>query len=368
MKLIWKLFISYLVVVLIGALVLAETTSYTAPLTFQRHIESMRHMMDGPTHQSSAALEAELNQSFRDALNSSLLIAFVAATLTAGSVSFYVSRRILRPVRQLVAASQRIADGHYDEQLTATTHDELGDLTRSFNQMAQKLAETETMRQHLIADVSHELKTPLASIKAYMEGLQDGVIPTIPETFRQIQQEASRLERLVHDLQELSRAEAGQLQLQATPLDLKGLVQTTVDWMQPQFISKTVHLACWLPPSSVIVTGDHDRLRQALLNILGNALQYTPTGGQVSVQLQTKGHRAHLRVKDSGVGLADTDLSRIFQRFYRVDQSRARASGGSGIGLTIARHIVWAHQGDLWAESAGLGYGSTFHFDLPLST
>lgn len=368
MKLIWKLFISYLVVVLIGALVLAETTSYTAPLTFQRHIVSMRHMMDEHTHQSSAALEAELNQNFRDALNSSLLIAFVAATLAAGSVSFYVSRRILRPVRQLVAASQRIADGHYDEQLTATTHDELGDLTRSFNQMAQKLAETETMRQHLIADVSHELKTPLASIKAYMEGLQDGVIPNTPATFRQIQHEAGRLERLVHDLQELSRAEAGQLHLQATPLDLKGLVQATVDWIQPQFTSKAVQLTCRLPLAAAMVWGDHDRLRQALLNILGNALQYTSSGGQVSVQLQTQGHSAHLQISDSGVGLAEADLSRIFQRFYRVDQSRARASGGSGIGLTIARHIVWAHQGELWAASAGVGQGSTFHLKLPLAT
>jgi histidine kinase len=266
----------------------------------------------------------------------------------------------------LVNASQRIAAGEYEIQIELNSRDELGDLTRSFNSMAAKLADTESMRQKLIADVSHELKTPLASITGYMVGLQDGVIPADAETFQKVQREADRLQRLVHDLQELSRAEAGSLAMNIQPVDAIQLARDAVEWIRPQFEDKGVELSLQVPADSVSVRGDYDRIRQVLLNLLGNALQYTPEGGNVAVMLERDKDFAHLQIKDTGIGIAPDNLEHIFQRFYRVDKSRSRASGGSGIGLTVASHIIRVLNGNIWAESAGLDQGSAFHFTLPL--
>ena len=371
MSLGWKLFISYLVIVVVGSLVLAVSTASIAPVTFSRHIESMRGMtianMTNTMDTGMQQLEAELDTNFRQAVNSTLLVASVAAAGAAGIVSWYVSQRIIRPIRETVRASQRIAAGHYDERLVAYTDDELGELTRSFNQMAAALAETETIRQQLIADVSHELKTPLASITGYMEGLQDGVIEPTPETFVNVQRETTRLQRLVHDLQELSRAEGAQLHLNFQPYDASYLVQSTTDWLRPQFEDKGIELVLERSTKSASVLVDHDRVRQVLLNLLGNALQYTPVGGQVTAGWKYIDSKVCFFVRDTGIGLAGTDLERIFQRFYRVEKSRSRSSGGSGIGLTIAQHIIQAHGGQIWAGSAGVGQGSTFYFTLPVA-
>jgi histidine kinase len=222
------------------------------------------------------------------------------------------------------------------------------------------------MRQQLIGDVSHELKTPLASIKGYMEGLQDGVIAPTSETFQLVHRETDRLQRLVSDLQELSRAEAAQLPMDFQLCNAVDLVNAAVAALRPQYGDKAIRLETDLPPDSLVVRADVDRIRQVLVNLLGNALQYTPSGGRVFLQLRREDSMAHYSIQDSGVGLNSVDLERIFLRFYRVDKSRSRASGGSGIGLTIARHIVEMHHGRIWAESAGPDHGSTFHFILPL--
>lgn len=370
MSLAWKLFFSYLIVIAVSLAVLSLATAFVAPVTFSEHMRGMGGMMGFGNRRNAdenqAALEAEIEANFRQAVNSALLLAAGAATLTAAGVSGLISRRVVRPIRRLVRASNYIAAGHYHERLPDGQRDELGDLTRSFNRMASALAETEIMRRQLIADVSHELKTPLASIKGYMEGLQDGVIPPTPETFQRVHREADRLQALVRDLQELSRAEADQLALNLLACDGKALVQSAADWLCPQFEDQGVALVVDLPIESVVVQADFDRARQVLLNLLGNALQYTPSGGRVTVRLARESSVARFSVSDTGIGLAEDDLERVFQRFYRVDKSRSRAGGGTGIGLTIARYIVEAHGGRIWAESAGLGQGSTFHFTLPL--
>ncbi|MBZ0291528.1 MAG: HAMP domain-containing protein [Anaerolineae bacterium] len=363
-----KLFISYLVVILVGALVMGVSTLSIAPVTFAQHVESMRDTMTSMMMSTGMEqLELELNNNFRQAINSTLLIATAAATVAAGIVSAYVTRRIAMPIQQAVRASERIANGHYEERLPVYSEDELGDLTRSFNRMAAALAETEAVRQQLIADISHELKTPLAGIQAYMEGLLDRVMEPTPETFEQVQREAGRLQRLVHDLQELSRAESDQIKLSIVPCEATELVKATSQWIHPQFEDSGIELRLDLPDKSVTVLADHDRIRQVLLNLLGNALQYTPTGGQVMVGWELRGGAVRFFVRDTGIGLAAEDLEHIFLRFYRVDKSRARASGGSGIGLTISQAIIRAHNGRLWAESAGPGQGSTFLFTLPLA-
>ncbi len=368
-----KLLVSYLVVIALALLVLALSTAFIAPVAFFGHVEDMRTRgMFGPARGMMMSgfverLNAELDANFREAVNRALFLAAAAATAAAMVASWVVSRRIARPLRELSRASQHIAEGHYEERLNVRGDDELSELTRSFNRMAAALGATEAMRQQLIADVSHELKTPLATIKGYMEGLQDGVIPPCPETFQLVYREADRLQRLVHDLQELSRAEAAQLNLDLRPHDADELAASAVAWIRPQFEDQNITLETDLLAEPVAIRADFDRARQVLLNLLGNALQYTPPGGRVTLRLSREDGAVRFAVIDTGLGLAAEDLERVFQRFYRVDRSRARASGGSGIGLTIARHIVEAHGGRIWAESAGPGQGSTFTFTIPLA-
>lgn len=369
MKLSHKLFLSYIVVVVIGMAVLALSTAFVAPASFSQRMAHMRGNPNGMMHrqQQMTAVDAEIDTTFREAVDTALILAGVAGILAAGAVSWYVSQRIVQPVRALATVSQRIAGGHYEQRLKVESKDELAELVESFNRMAASLAETEAMRQRLLGDVAHELKTPLASIKGYMEGLQDGVVPATPETFQLIHREAGRLQRLVQDLQELSRAEAGQIALEIAPCDPRDIVLPVVERMLPQFREKAIRLEADLPPHLPLVRADHDRASQVLTNLLGNALQYTPPGGEVRVSVETEGGLLRVSVRDTGIGLAPEEQERIFQRFYRVDKSRARASGGSGIGLTVARHLAQAQGGHIAVESAGPGKGSRFMFTLPLA-
>jgi signal transduction histidine kinase len=376
MSLLWKFFLSYLAVVAVGLGVLSVSTAYVAPENFSRSMDMMmgggnqNGMMMGGGQWMNGYIQAtndELKASFRRAVDNALWKAGIAATLAAGVISGLVSLSIIRPLRRVVKASQHIAEGHYDQRLPARENDEMGELARSFNRMAEALAATENMRRQLIGDVSHELNTPLASIKGYMEGLQDGVIAPTAETFQLVHHEADRLQRLVHDLQELSRAEAVSSQLDLRPCDPSRIVQTVTARLLPQFADQGIVLENDVSERLPQVRADADRVEQVLTNLVGNALQYTAAGGRVTIQATRLDAAIQFSVQDTGVGLTPDDLTKIFQRFYRVDKSRARASGGSGIGLTIAQHIVEAHGGQIWAESPGLNQGSTFSFTLPLA-
>lgn len=366
MKLSYKLFFSYLLIVFIGLVVLAISTAFVAPATFSERVTHMGNHLANMMGQRRLELIAELQTSFRNSLDNALIIAGIAATLAAGGVSWYVSNRIVNPIRALVTLSQRIAGGHYEQRLRLDTGDELAELVENFNRMAASLAETEVMRQQLLGDVTHELKTPLASIKGYMEGLQDGVIPATPETFQLVHNEADRLQRLVQDLQELSRTEAGQIQLEITTHVPSQIVLPVVERMRPQFREKGVVLDAKVPDDLPLVRADKDRTAQVLTNLLGNGLQYTPSGGKVSVDVVQSGHHVCFSIHDSGIGIESSELEHIFQRFYRVDKSRSRSSGGSGIGLTVAKHLVEAQGGSIYAASDGIGKGSQFSFTLPL--
>ncbi len=231
--------------------------------------------------------------------------------------------------------------------------------------MADKLEKTETMRRQLIGDVTHELRTPLAAIKGYMEGLMDGVLPAEPETYQQVHTEIDRLQRLVNDLQELSRVEAGAFQLKPVSVSLPGLIETIKGNLGHQFEDKGIQLETQVEPHLPNIMVDKDRILQVLTNLVGNALQYTPSGGKVSIRAARDKSEILISVSDTGIGIAPDHLPFIFNRFYRTDKSRTRASGGSGIGLTIAQALVKAHHGRIWAESAGEGKGSSFHFTLP---
>jgi signal transduction histidine kinase len=232
--------------------------------------------------------------------------------------------------------------------------------------MSETLERTEQRRLEAIGDLAHELRTPLSSIKSMMEGLVDGVLAAEPATFLSVQREVARLQRLVHDLEELGRVEAGQSPLELCPVNMAKLLHATADRLQPQFEDKDVRLHIEARSDLPPVQADVGRLPQVLLNLLGNALQYTPSGGQVTVSACRDGQQMLIRVHDTGIGIAAEHLPYLYERFYRVDKSRT-FRGGSGIGLTIARHLVEAHGGRIWATSPGPGQGSTFSFTLLLA-
>jgi len=357
-----KLFLSYLLVTAVGVVTLFLGVSYLAPVFFDR---SMMGMMGGSVFGMDQAMNDEINQSFRQAMTSSLLMATSVAVIAAVVASYLFSQRIVSPVLGMLRASRRIASGHYAERVTVRATDELGELRDSFNQMAASLEETERRRLALIGDVAHELRTPLSTIEGYAEGLLDGVVDGSPETFALIHKEARRLRRLVDDLQELSRAEARQLSLHPRPIVPQHLIDAALVRLQPQFDEKGLTLTIEVPDRLPEILADEDRTVQVLTNLMGNALSYTPAGGHVAVRVRTLGDQVKFIVSDSGIGIAAEHLPHLFERFYRVDRSRSRAIGGSGVGLTIARHLVEAQGGTIEAKSPGLGKGATFSFTLP---
>jgi histidine kinase len=365
-----KLFLSYFIIIFVGILVLAASVEFIIPTAFDRHMAGMMDSAMMGMDMMGDTMGSDLFTSFRNAVNEALSRAALAAFIAAVAVSIFISRQVTAPVRAMMAASRHIAEGHYDQRVHVSGDpadgDELVQLAISFNQMAEKLAKTENMRRQLIGDVSHELRTPLTAIKGSMEGLLDGVLPPTPGTFQNIHREAERLQRLVADLQELSRVEAGAVSLKLEPRDIIPLIESVTQRLRVQFQEKRISLDLQIPPALPSVLVDEDRFSQVLINLMGNALQYTPEGGQVSLTAQKVDREIEVSVKDNGVGIPAEHLPNLFTRFYRVDKSRSRVGGGSGIGLTIAKHLVEAQGGRIWAESEGTGKGSTFTFTLQL--
>jgi histidine kinase len=278
-----------------------------------------------------------------------------------------LTRLILRPLKEITQSSQRIANGHYDERIAVPNSDELAAVAINFNQMAEALERIEQQRIALIGNVSHELRTPLTGIEGYLEGVMDGVMPNDTETFAQMYQEVRRLRRLVDDLQALSRVEAGQISLRLEPFDLIPVIERIINQLQPQAMAESLTVK-FEGPATQSVCADPDRTAQVLLNLIGNAIRYTPEGGRVTIKVSRQQRLVQMMVQDTGIGIPAESLPYIFERFYRVEQSRSRSSGGSGIGLTIARHLAWAMGGELTAASDGPGTGSTFLFSLPVAS
>jgi len=372
-----KLFASYFLVIVIGMGAIFIATRFTVPRSYLRHLSFMEQNlgtgngngmgMMGQGFGQGGGMMSQFYQDYQASFNESLIVAVIAATLVALIASLIISRNIVAPVRSMTNASGRIAEGHYDERVALQGNDELSQLARSFNQMAEQLEQVESMRRQLIGDVAHELRTPLTAIKGSAEALMDGVLPASDETYLQIHAEAERLSHLVDDLQELSRVESRATQLDIHPADSTALIQTVTKRLQHQFDEKRVTLTSSLPHDPIIVLADGDRVIQILTNLIGNALQYTPENGTVTVLIERDKNEARISVRDTGFGIPADQLTHIFDRFYRVDKSRSRAHGGSGIGLTIAKHLVEAHGGKIWAESAGENKGSVFVFTLPLA-
>ncbi len=361
-----RLLISYLAVCVTGIAVLFVTVRLTAPSFFDHHVAGMGAMRGvGGAMMSTEGVN--LDNALARSLNEGFLVAILIALPLGIIASFVVAAEIARPLKRLASASQRIARGEYDERVPADGPGELGELATSFNAMASALEQTEQRRMELIGDVAHELRTPVTVLRGYVEGLADGVFPASPETWAKLQEETSRLGRLVEDLQELSRAEAGQLTLAIASVNPSGAVKAAVSRLAPGLAPAGLVVETDAPGDLPAVYADPDRLDQVLTNLLTNAVRYTPPPGTVTIAARRQGQAVAFSVRDTGIGIATEDLPNIFERFYRADRSRSRSSGGSGVGLTIAKALAEAMGGSLIASSEGAGKGSTFTLLLPLS-
>jgi histidine kinase len=301
-----------------------------------------------------------------------MLFAIPVSLLSALVISLAFSRRFIKPINTMVAASRRIGEGKYSERIPLPGRtkveemDELNQLAVSFNQMAGKLEKIEELRKKLIGDVSHELRTPLAYIKGSMEGLIDGVVSPSEKTFYQIQVEAERLAKLVDDLQELSRIEEGAYTLNKTRGDINRVIEQVIGILSPRYQGKNVAIVTDFKPDAITADFDADRIKQVLSNLLSNAFKYSRREGRVSITSRISGDNIQVDIADEGIGISKKDLPFIFTRFFRADKSRSRSSGGSGIGLTIAKRLVEAHGGRIWAQSDGANKGATFSFTIPI--
>ena len=360
----WRLIGSQFLVALVGVSIMMLATRIiilnSAPVVLRPLLEALLQNPD-----TLAQTEADLIIAFRNAV----LFAALGAVAAGVFSSLLLWRTIIHPLRQVADSSQRIADGRFDERVNVpeSSGEAMAQLVTSFNQMTATLEEVEQQRVTLLGNIAHELRTPLAGLKGYLEGLLDGLFPANEETFAWMTQEVDRLGRLVDDIQHLSRIESGQFSLDFQPVDVQQLAQRVLSQLAVQAQSKQIDLRLDRGSGPVLVQADADRAAQILINLIGNAIRYTPEGGLVRVSVLENGRFAEVTVQDNGIGIPAESLPYLFERFYRVDQSRARASGGSGIGLTISRHLVWAMGGELTAVSAGPGKGSCFTFTLPLA-
>lgn len=360
-----KLLLSYLLIVIVGMLGLVIGMRLVAPPLFDRLVSHMNGNGGGPGTGQGHGVSQGVRNAFGEAIVQAMIISGIASLVVAIVVSLFVSGRITAPLMRMVRSSRRIASGDFRTRVEVTEHDEIGELAESFNEMAARLEDSEQRRVKLIGDVAHELRTPLATLGGYLEGLLDDVITPSAELWAQLQGEVSRLTRLTDDLQELSRVESGQVTLDRRPVSPSELVEAAIGRMAPAYADKGVRLESSAMKNLADVEADSDRILQVLTNLLANAVRHTPSGGRVSIDVKVTRDVVEFHVHDTGSGIPPEHLDRIFERFYRVDQARSRILGGSGIGLTIARALVEAHGGRIWAESPGPNQGSTFSFTLP---
>ncbi len=360
-----KLLLAQMLVVIAGSLTLVVVALAVAPGVFHSHV---RMALGAVSPQTARHLDEGLAKAITVALGTGTGV----AVATALAVSFLLARRITTPIRSLAHAAGQVAQGHYSARVrqTAAGGDELASLAAAFNIMASALEASEQRRSELLADLAHELRTPLATIDGYLEGVADGVIAPDDAILPVLQTETARLRRLVDDLNAVSRAEERQLDLHPVRRDPDKLLTAAVQAAQAAYAAKKVSLITKVDPHLPQVTVDPDRIGEVLANLLGNALRHTPSGGSVEVAATTTpGGHLQITVSDTGEGIPPELLERIFERFYRVDRARTYTPGaggsGSGSGLTITRAIVQAHGGNIHAESHGPGHGARFVITLP---
>ena len=296
---------------------------------------------------------ADTHQMFVDAVHRYLIHASLIAAAIAALLSFLLTRTVLRPLSDMTEVTQRIAEGDYSARVKVGSDDEVGKLGRSFNRMADSLETVERLRRGMVVDFAHELRTPLTSVRGYLEALADGVVQPTRETFTILQDEILRLVRLVEDLHQLTKADAARAFLSREPVNLSDLVHQVLELHRFQFQSRGIEVQTRFSEDGATVQADRDKLLQVLRNLVQNAGQYTPEGGTLRVTAERDADNVKVTFANTCAGVTEADMSSIFERFYRVEKSRSRDSGGAGIGLSIVKELVDAHGGRVGAELVG---------------
>ena len=319
------------------------------------------------TLSDSPHLIATLSQTVRNMVLTIVAMVASGAIILGCLASYWLWRTVVTPLHKIAHNSQRITDGHYSERVPVPDNvgEAMAQVVTNFNQMAATLEQIEAQRIAMISNVTHELRTPLAGLKGYVEGLEDGVFTADATTLQVMGKEIGRLTHLIDDIQTLSRVEANTLPIEKQCLDLDEIIAQVMTRLQATFYYKQQKVVHTRSQEAALIAADAERTAQIITNLLGNATQYTPQNGTITLTTTIGEKMVTLSVCDTGIGISAETLPYIFERFYRVDHSRSRQSGGSGIGLTIARHLAWQMNGDLTVTSDGVGHGSCFTLSLP---
>lgn len=355
-----RLFLSHVIVMVVGLLTLLAISKVSSPRFFAFYLKQIE--VGGLR---VGQVRTQLIRSFDDAWSKGAFWAVVVGASTAGGLSYLVSKRIVHPLIQMEEITKKFAAGHLEERVPPNEIPEVDQLATSFNRMAATLEGIEQRRRELVSDLTHELRTPLTVLKGYLEGLADGTIEPSADIYERLSRETGRMQRLVNDLQELSKMEAGYLPIDARPIELQPLLSSIVRRFADQLLTEdSPQLLLDCPPEMPRVLADPERVEQIMVNLIGNALRYT-LKGSVVVKVYLEQDKVWIAVIDTGQGIAAEDLPHVFERFWRADRSRDRHSGGTGIGLAICSRLVELHGGTIQVQSE-LGKGSTFRFSLPI--
>ncbi|MDP3064755.1 MAG: ATP-binding protein [Chloroflexota bacterium] len=356
-------------VALVAVLAYRSTTSEFR--TFVGHVDEMDQVMGGGMGQmmGGRGFMGGLDQAqndFQSGLTRALWIAGIVGGLVAIGLGGLLAWTIVRPLGRVTNAARRIARGELETRVQADGADEVAELGQAFNSMAAALQRDRDLRHNMMADIAHELRTPLSVLRGNVEAMLDGVTPPDRENLQSLHEETLLLGRLVDDLRTLTLAEAGRLELRPEPTDMAELARQTARSLEPQASIKGIRLALELPPAPPHALVDPDRTTHALRNLLTNAIRYSPQGGVVTVRMAGERDGVAVSVADTGPGIPPEDVPHLFERFFRADRSRSRATGGSGLGLAIVKQLIEAQGGQVWARS-GVGQGSEFSFRVPLA-
>ena len=294
----------------------------------------------------------DIHQMFLTAIHTYLIWATGAALGLAFILSYLLTRRVLRPLSQMTAVTREVAAGNYSGRVDVVTQDEVGDLGIAVNRMADSLERVERLRKTMVADVAHELRSPLTNLRGYLEALNDGVLPPSQGTFQMLQEEILRLVHLVEDLQQLARADAARAYLDRQEFSLSEALNQMLELYRSNFEAKGISVATEFAQNTEQITADRDKLLQAVRNLIENAWKYTPAGGSVTVATARVPEGIKVMFSNTGAPISDEDLPFIFERFFKADRSRSRATGGAGIGLSIVKELIKAHGGHVGADSS----------------
>lgn len=356
-----RLLVAQALVLVAGALTTWLVASAVGPGIFHDHLERA-----GVGHTDAETQHVE--EAFASALLVSLSVALLAAVVAALAVSWYFSRRVQRSISPVTTAASQVAAGRYDARVPDPgLGGDFTTLARTFNALAERLGAVETTRRRMLADLAHEMRTPLATINAHLEAVEDGVRDLDHDTLGVLRDSTQRLRRLAEDIGAVSRAEEDGLDIHPGPVDPTTLAEAAAEAARDRYTAKGIHLQARVRTQESVLA-DPDRIGQVLTNLLDNALRHTPSGGVVTLSCDQVDRWVQFTVADTGEGIPNEHLGHVFDRFYRVDTARDRHHGGSGIGLSIAKALIEAHGGGISVASPGPGEGSVFTIRLPMAT